>query len=130
MELIPREIKIKDLPEDISIKEDTTPSISLEIDGKIVNVPLSVVGREIRIGLSSVYRQKLYRIERELQLSTKETIMALMDFYYMDNPKVVQVLNKNLRTRIAKGVNQSFLLQLKLLHAFTGHFLKKIRYIK
>ncbi len=85
--------------------------------------------KPIRINLPVSYRLKLLEIEREHSLGTKEAIAFLIDLYYLENPYSLEVIKKRILSRIAKGINGRYLLQLKLIYVALGHFLKKVRYI-
>lgn len=95
---------------------------SLETVAKEINKP-------IKLSLSFSHRVKLIEIERQYGLSTKEAMAFLIDFYYLEEPYHLRVAKTQILSRIAKGVNGRFLLQLKLIYIALGHFLKRIRYI-
>lgn len=117
------EVKVKGILED---KKELT----INYQESEIKVPLSEVTKDLRISLAPVYRKKLQQIEAELGLSTREALIALIDLYFLETSSSVKILNKNILKRLSKGVNKSFLIQLKLLYTLLGHFLKKIRYIK
>ena len=85
---------------------------------------------EIRIKLPIKYRYILLEIEQELGISRKEIFLKLLELYYVDNYNTVEFIRRALLKRISKGINRSFVTQLKLLYTTLGHFLKKIKELK
>lgn len=84
---------------------------------------------EIRIKLPIKYRYILLEIEQELGISRKEIFLKLLELYHVDNYNTVEFIRRALLRRIGKGINKSFVIQLKLLYTTLGHFLKKIKEI-
>ena len=93
------------------------------------NIPIKSLSTELRVYLTPYQMKRLKQIEKDLNLSTKEVIIELLDLYYLNSAKDLSSFIKRLTIRIEKGINLSFITQLKIIYTFIGHFLKKTKYL-
>ena len=103
--------------------------LTFEFEGKTITLKKSQVYPQIKVMLSTKYRQELYDIQKKHQLNLKASIMLLLDLYYLKTPAVLDLLLQLILQRLEKGINHGVAIRLKSIYIALGHFLKKYRYI-
>lgn len=95
----------------------------------IENINKEYFKTDIQFTLSPYYKERLVLLCKENRIEESEGLRLLLDYYWLDNAIMMQLLSKKLRYRLSKGVNRFFLIYLRTLYTIIGHFLKRIRYI-
>lgn len=121
-----KSIEVKNIdPENIDLENNLDLKIDLN-NKKLLSKSASM---ELRIYLTPHQMKRIKQLEKKFNISTKEVIIKLLDFYYFQSFVDLSFVVSNLTTRIEKGVDRSFITQLKVIYTFIGHFLKKIKYL-
>lgn len=101
----------------------------LESERFSLNLPIKSISTELRVYLTPYQMKRLKQIEKDLNISTKEAIIELLDSYYLTSSEDLSSFIKRLTLRIQQGINLSFITQLRTIYTFIGHFLKKTKYL-
>lgn len=80
----------------------------------------------LRLIFSPKQKIQILQISRELNLSTRDTVLYLLKAVYLEESYELGLFRNKLNKRLKKGVGQSYILQLKLLYILIGTFLKRI----
>lgn len=84
---------------------------------------------QIRLYLSPFQKAKVIKLKQELNLSSRELFVHLLDSMLLDDVKDIAWFRYSLSKRLKKGVGYSYIIQLKLLYSIIGIFLKKINHL-
>ncbi len=75
-------------------------------------------------------KERFERIKRENREEDIEVLIRVINTYDLSSYEDLKHFKELMIKRIGLGVNKSFLIELKIIYTYLGHFLKKIRYIK
>ena len=107
----------------------TESDILTRVDGKVYSIKKTDLDSSLECNLSLFYKKRLEQFTDEVNIHPIEALEFLLDIYYLDNARVVRLLSKQLSKRLFKGVDRSFIIQIRTLYTVLGHFLKRLRYI-
>lgn len=111
------------------IKRDYKNRLKFKINNSSIFLNEELLELDIKYNLSPFYKERLVDLCKSNDITEKESLTFLLDYYYLDSAATMKLLSKQLRDRLNKGVNKPFIIYLRNLYTVIGHFLKKLRYI-
>lgn len=103
--------------------------ININLEGKDYIIRYKDITKENVYPLNLYHKERIRQISIRQNIPEKQVLYFLVDYYYLDNSRLVNVLIKQLLNRLFLGVDKGFIIQVRMLYTTLGHFLKKLRYI-
>jgi len=118
-----------DIVESNCISRDKRNEVVVQLNNNKYSIRYKELSKETVYSLPLYYKEKLKQLSIQQNIPEKQVLEFLLDFYYLDNSRLINVLIKQLSNRLFQGVDRGFIIQLRTLYTMIGHFLKRLRYI-